>query len=318
MTTITKKTDLKQLFTDYTSKCRYSKMLRPETIRGYEAVFRTFTVLMPHVVDTSSLTETAMNHFFKIVQTRKRIVGRNTEKVGVKDSTIRTYWNKLNTFCEWLYVKEYIPVNPLSMIKPAYPIYDDERALTRAEISKILAAIVLNPVSSFMSRRDTLMVTTLLYCGLRRTELISIEMRDVDIAKRILTVRGATSKSKRTRRLPINQTLIEQLKDYISERNKKGIETQYLFASSNKDRGLSVHGLKHWVDKLNKLSGVNFHVHQFRHSFACALARQGCNIVVIQKLLGHTDIRMTQRYLRSLGVEDFRDDMDELNIDNFI
>lgn len=318
MTTITKNNDLKLLFADYISKCRYSKMLRPETIRGYEAVFRMFTVLMPHAVDTSSLTETTMNEFFKTVQVRKRIVGRNIEKTGVKASTIRTYWNKLNTFCEWLYVKEHIPANPLSKIKPAYPIYDDDRALTRAEISKILAAIVLNPVSSFMSRRDTLMVMTLLYCGLRRTELISLEMRDIDIQKRILTVRGETSKSKRTRRLPISQALIEQLRDYISERNREGIKTHYLFASSNEDRGLSIHGLKHWVNRLNKLSGVNFHLHQFRHSFACALVKQGCNIVIIQKLLGHTDLRMTQRYLRSLGVEDFRDDVDKLNIDNFI
>lgn len=318
MTTITKKTDLKQLFAEYVSVCRYSSRLRPETIRGYEAVFRTFSTLMPHVVDTTSLTEKTMNEFFRTVQVRKRIVGRNTEKVGVKASTIRTYWNKLNTFCEWLHVRDHIPVNPLSEIRPPEPIYDDDRALVRDEITKILAAIVLNPVSPLMSRRDILMVTTLLYCGLRRTELISLEMRDIDIPRRTLTVRGETSKSKRTRQLPINPALMEQLLEYISERNKKGLKTQYLFVSTNNDRGLSVHGLKHWVQKYNILAGVKFHVHQFRHSFACALVNQGCHIVTIQKLLGHTDLRMTQRYLRSLGVEDFRDDVNRLNIDNFI
>lgn len=315
---LNKNNDLKQLFAEYISECQYSSGRRPETIRNYKSVFRTFSVRMPHVTTTADLTPKVMNEFLKIVQVRKRIVGRNIEKVGVKASTIRTYWNKLNTFCIWLKLRGYIVDNPLEKIKTAEPVYDDNRALVRNEISKILAAIVLNPVNPLMSRRDTLMVTTLLYCGLRRTELISLEMRDIDIQKRILTVRGETSKSKRTRRLPIHPALIEQLDEYISERKKKGLKTQYLFASSNEDRGLSVHGLKHWVSRLSKLSGVSFHLHQFRHSFACALVKQGCHPVIIQKLLGHNDLRMTQRYLRSLGAEDYRDEVNMLNIDNFM
>lgn len=313
-----KKINLKELFVEYTSECQYSRRLRPETIRGYEAVFHCFSVRMPHVDNTMLLTPEAMNEFFKSVQVRKRIVGRNTEKVGVKASTIRTYWSRLNSFFEWLRSRGYIDVNPVADIKTADPVYDDKRAATKEDINKVFSAVMLHSTNSLLLRRDTLIFSLLVFCGLRKGELIGLEVRDVDMVKRVLTVRGETSKSNRTRQIPITPTLLAQLREYISERNKRGHRTPCLLVSSNEDRGLSVHGLKHFVKKYNQLSGVKFHVHRFRHSFACALANQNSSAIKIQKLMGHTDLRMTQRYLRSLSVEDLRDDVNMLSIDNFI
>lgn len=313
-----KKTNLQELFAEYISECQYSMGLRPETIRGYKAVFHCFSERMPHVNSTGLLTPETMNEFFKCIQVRKRIVGRNTEKVGVKASTIRTYWSKLNSFFEWLRLRGYIEANPIADIKTAEPVYDDKRALEKNDILKILSAVTLHSPNSIMIRRDMLMVSLLVFAGLRRGELHPLEVRDVDMVKRVLTVRGETSKSKRNRQIPLSPTLMLHLQEYITERNKQGYKTQFLLVSSNEDRGLSVHGLKHWVKRLSKLSGVKFHLHQFRHSFACALATQNSSAVKIQKLMGHTDLRMTERYLRSLGVEDLRDDVNMLCIDNFV
>lgn len=313
-----RKTNLRELFTEYISECEYSMGLRSETIRGYKAVFNNFSVLMPHVVSTSALTTEAMAEFFKSVQIRKRIVGRDTEKVGVKDSTIRTYWSKLNSFFEWLRARGHIEVNPLSKIKPPEAIYDDKRVVEKNDIHKILSAVTLHSVNSLMLKRDMLMLNILIFCGLRRSELISLQVRDVDLLKRNITVRGETSKSKRTRQIPICPALMMHLQEYITERNKRGYKTHYLLVSNNEDKGLSVHGLKHWVKRLNELSGVKFHLHKFRHTFACALGTQNSSAIKIQKLMGHTDLRMTQRYLRSMSVDDLRDDVNMLCIDNFI
>ncbi len=318
MTTITKKTDLKQLFAEYISECQYSTGLRPETIRGYKAVFHNFSALMPQVNNTALLTPEVMNEFFKSVQVRKRIVGRDIEKVGVKASTIRTYWSKLNSFFEWLRLRGYIEVNPVTDIKTAEPVYDDKRAVERDDIYKIFSAVTLHSTNPLLLRRDTLIFSLLIFCGLRKGELIGLEVRDIDMMKRVLTVRGETSKSNRTRQIPINPALLVHLQEYITERNRRGYKTQHLLVSGNEDKGLSVHGLKHFVKKYNKISGVTFHVHRFRHSFACALANQNSSAVKIQKLMGHTDLRMTQRYLRSMSVDDLRDDVNMLNIDNFI
>lgn len=313
-----KQTNLTELFAEYISECQYSMGLRPETMRGYKAVFNNFSALMPHVTDTKALTPEAMNEFFKSVQVRKRIVGKSTEKVGVRDSTIRTYWSKLNSFFEWLRARGHIVANPLSGIKTKEPVYDDKRAVERDDIHKIFSAVTLHSTNPLLLRRDTVMFSLLVFCGLRKGELIGLEVRDVDMLKRVLTVRGETSKSNRTRQIPINPVLLAHLHEYVTERNRRGYKTQHLLVSSNDDKGLSVHGLKHFVKKYNRISGVKFHVHRFRHSFACALANQNSSAVKIQKLMGHTDLRMTQRYLRSMSVDDLRDDVNMLCIDNFI
>jgi integrase len=106
------------------------------------------------------------------------------------------------------------------------------------------------------------------------------------------------------------------LEDYLNQR--KDYKTSQLFVSLNTDKGLSIHGLKHWVYRLRKLSGVRFHLHQFRHTFASNLASKGIGAIQLLKLLGHTDLRMTQVYVRSVNAEDLRPVVNILSFDNLI
>jgi len=103
----------------------------------------------------------------------------------------------------------------------------------------------------------------------------------------------------------------------MTVRKQRRVQCEYLWVSDTLDAKFTEHGLKHWVKRIRTWSGVRFHVHQFRHSFAVALAKDKNNIVFIQKLLGHTDLRMTQKYLRSMGVDDMRDSIDKLSLASF-
>ena len=312
------KKDIKKLFEEYINECQFSKRLRPETLRGYKAVFKTFSKIMPEVISTKELTKEMMDAFFKRIETRERPVGKKIIKTGVKNSTIYTYWSKLNCFCLWLFINGHIIGNPLENIKPPEPVYDDNRALEKADIEKIITAINLHSKNSLILKRDMLMINLLLFCGLRKGEFISLQVRDVDMENHLLTVRGETSKSKKTRRIPLNPVVMMHMREYIGERNKLGYKIPNLIVSSTEDRGLSVHGLKHCVERLEDLSGVDFHLHRFRHSFASNLARQNTEAVAIQKLMGHQSLKMTMVYLRSLKAEDFRDDVNRLTIDNLL
>jgi len=273
---------------------------------------------MPNVETPCSISAENMNYFFKKLQTRKRIVGKGEERVGVKASTVFTYWSRLNSFFRWLENNNHLENNPLPRMRPAQPQYEDKKSLSKSELQKILVAIDLYSTTSFLLKRDKAIIYLLFYCGLRRGELLSLRVVDVDFVKGKITIKGATSKSKKTRELPLNPVLEMHLRDYISERNNKKYKTEYLLASSNQDEKFSVHGLKHWVKKFVELSGVKFHLHQFRHTFACGLAADGIGSYKLQKLMGHTDLRMTDRYLRSMGVEDFRNEINRLNIDNLV
>ena len=164
-----------------------------------------------------------------------------------------------------------------------------------------------------MLRRDTFMVSVLLFCGLRKGEFISLRVNDVDIEKKEITIRKETSKSGRSRVLPMHQTLVMHLKDYLRERNILGLKTEWLIVSNRGDRGLSREGLKHWVKNLEEKSGVKFHLHRFRHTFACKLDEANVSAFKIQKLLGHSSILMTMRYVRSMKTEDLGGDIGKIS-----
>lgn len=299
--------DIKQLFEEYITECRVARGLRPKTITGYEATFNHFSAIMSEVVYVESLTREVMIEFFKRIKTRTRIIGKNTPKVGLEDSTIKTYGNKLNAFFVWLIQKNLINKNPLNDIKLKYPEYNDQRALGEDEVNKIVSAVSSHSTDSFMLKRDMAMLYLLLFCGLRSGELISIRMEDIDIGRKVLNVRAETSKSKRSRTMPIHQTLLLYLQEYIEERKKFNYKTEHLIASSTQNKDLTEYGLKHWVNRLIKLSGVKFHLHRFRHTYACNLHKKGVPIVVIRDLMGHKSIKMTEVYLRSLQCEDYRE-----------
>jgi site-specific recombinase XerD len=81
---------------------------------------------------------------------------------------------------------------------------------------------------------------------------------------------------------------------------------------------LSFDGLKHLVTVLRKWSGVRFHVHQFRHTFAVNFLKSSNNIAKLKQLLGHKDISMTIQYLRCLPPTEMRGDINGMSIDEFI
>jgi len=305
---------LNELFETYIQICEYTLRRRPATIQSYKDSFGHLCKLVPEIVRPHHLTETRMNEFFKRMQTRKRIVGRDTIKVGVKNSTIASYWSKLNPFFIWLEASGHIDKSPLAYIAKPKEHYENKPAVKKRHLEKLYASILLHNKSVFLIKRDTALLSTLFFTGVRKRELLSLKVRDVDLDKNIITIRGETSKSKRTRRIPINPTLKIHLSDYLNERKK--YTSEILFVSATKDSGLTEYGLKHWVKRMRKLSGVRFHLHQLRHTFACNLARNNISLPKLQKLMGHTDLRMTERYVRSLGVEHLIDDILKLSIDD--
>jgi len=304
---------LKNHFEQYIDEAQFSACLRPETIRGYKAVFQLFQKVMPEVDTLDSLSPDMLNEFFKRIQTRQRLIGK-TVKTGVKNSTIKTQWSKLNTFFGWLYKNNYIQYNPLKNIRPPRVYYDDFRKLEDNDIRKIYAAITLHSPNSFLLRRDTAMVSLLLFCGLRKGELLSLLVSDIELEKREITIRKEASKSICTRVVKMHPSLVMNLKEYIKERNSKHFKTAYLITSSKEDERLTADGLKHWVNSLITKSGVKFHLHQFRHTFACKLAEADVSLFKIQRMMGHSDVKMTMRYARSLKTENMDDDIGKISI----
>lgn len=309
-----KQENINELFEKFTNQCRYVSKMSEATIVGYQTSFKLLQTIYPDL-EVKMLTPELMTEFFKTLEERARIVGRNKEvKIGIKSSTVATYRSKLNKFFLWLVNNNHLKTNPFDTIPYPDVNYDDKKFLHKAGVEKIMAAIATRSNNLLVRKRDMAMFYTMLYCGLRRGEVVGLKVTDINLELKELTVAAKTSKSKNSRIIPINRELVTLLKDYLAERKKHNYQSQYLFVSNNKDAGISLSGLKHCVDELNKISGVNFHLHQFRHTFAVNMINNHCDIAKLKQLMGHRDIRMTASYLRCLPPECMREDMESLSL----
>ena len=133
---------------------------------------------------------------------------------------------------------------------------------------------------------------TALNTGMRLGELLSLTWADVDLSRRLITVRH--TKNGRVRRLPINDGLLEALKALHGKSSK----AEYVFRSPrNGNRRSSVRTA---FEAANRRAGINkLRFHDLRHTFATRLVAAGVDIVTVKELMGHRDISMTMRYAHS-------------------
>lgn len=312
--------ELSVLFKEFVEDCELIEGLRAESIRGYKQSFKLFQKIFPNLT-TDNLSSEVLKAFFKRIRTRERIVGRGHHKIGVKNSTIATYRSKLNRFFKWLKTEKYIKHNPLTDVPYPKVEYKDRKYLKKGEIEKILIAVSESTGlrDSLIGKRNKLIIYLGVYCGLRKGEFMNLQLSDIDFEGRAMTVRGETSKSKFSRVIPIKGKLIILLKDYLIERKRKGYETSYLLISSKDKNGhFTYNGLKHLVEKIRKVTKTDFHVHLLRHTFAVNMVSQGCDIAKLKQLMGHSDIRMTMAYLRCLPTKTMRNDIELLDIEEFV
>jgi len=135
------------------------------------------------------------------------------------------------------------------------------------------------------------MVILSLNTGIRRGELFSLEWGSINFDRLILTVRGATAKSGKTRYIPLNTEALETLQQW----KKQSTETQALvFPGRNGEKFDNVS--KSWSGLLEDAGIQNFRWHDLRHTFASRLVMAEVDLNTVRELLGHADLKMTLRY----------------------
>jgi integrase/recombinase XerD len=130
-------------------------------------------------------------------------------------------------------------------------------------------------------------------CGLRVSEITGLKLTDLDEDRRLLYVRRG--KGKKDRVISLSPALLVMVREYI----KKYEPTHYLFEGQRKGSAYSVRSLEAIVHAAKAKAGIKKagSMHMLRHSFATHLLDKGTDVVFIQKLLGHNDIKTTLRYL---------------------
>ncbi|MCB0861138.1 MAG: site-specific tyrosine recombinase XerD [Solirubrobacterales bacterium] len=171
--------------------------------------------------------------------------------------------------------------------------------LNQAEVTRLLATPAGDSPQAY---RDRAILEVMYACGLRASELIDLEMTDVDTYEGMLRARGKGSKE---RIVPLGRQAIYALEGYMRSGRPelvKGRSEKALFLNF-RGRRLTRQGLYKIVQGHAKTAGLEDRMspHTLRHSFATHLLAGGCDLRAVQEMLGHADVATTQMYTHLSG-----------------
>lgn len=287
------------------------------TIKGHRDTFELF-MKFNRKITLLDLTEATIINFLEFINTRERKIGREYVVRQYKNSSIVIIRNRLNVFFDWLLKRGYIKTNPFERIPYPKVSYTDKRAYSQKEFEAICYAVntTIHWANLLIKKRNIAIVMFLTLTGVRKEELLELQLSDVDLFRKFVTVRAETSKSKRGRIIPMNSSLIPYLEDYLEQR--KSYLTLFFWVSGIVDQRFAESGVKKFMKQLSKTTKINCHLHRFRHTFATNYYKQTHDIVGLQKLMGHTRLKMTLQYLRSLPDEHVVEQIKKITIDEFV
>lgn len=151
-------------------------------------------------------------------------------------------------------------------------------------------------ISTSLGQRDLLILEMLYATGVRVGELVNIKVNDINKSERKILILGKGNKERIVEYGDYCEEILKlYLKDGYIELNKNNSE--YLIL--NKNGGvLTERGVRYLLDKIIKNTSINKNIspHMIRHSFATHLLNEGCDLLTVQKLLGHESISATQVY----------------------
>jgi site-specific recombinase XerD len=140
----------------------------------------------------------------------------------------------------------------------------------------------------------------MLYCGLRSSEVLALDVSDVDIGARWLRVMG---KGRRERRVPLDADVASVIQVYLLTERPEPLDPAqgrlFLVAKgAHRGQPLTPAGLRTVFRYHRSTSGVvGGHPHALRHTFGTAMAEAGVDLAVMQALLGHAHVDTTARYI---------------------
>lgn len=152
-------------------------------------------------------------------------------------------------------------------------------------------------INSVKNKKHKVMLMQAYSAGLRVSEVVSIKTYEID-SKR-MTILISQAKGKKDRVASLSPVLLVMLREYALEYkpDKKG----YLFEGQSKRLPYSTRSLQEIMQAAKKKAGIirPGSIHSLRHSFATHLIDKGTDVTMIQKILGHNDIKTTLRYLHT-------------------
>ncbi|KHF40732.1 tyrosine-type recombinase/integrase [Halalkalibacter okhensis] len=224
---------------------------------------------------------------------------QHKQKTGLQPQSIQSMAKIMTAFFNWCVEEEYLKVNPMDkVVLPKVP----KRVLTGFTVEEVLKMIDSFSYKSYLEARNKAIIAMLADCGLRSMEIRGL--KNVDVGETILV----NGKGNKQRFAVVSPTLKRILIRY--ERLRKQYFEDRLIRSDNyfltyQGEGMSHIALYNVIKEAGKraeVENVRCSPHTFRHFYATQSINSGTNLDIfsLSKLLGHSEIQTTQRYLQSM------------------
>lgn len=229
------------------------------------------------------------------VNTIRRFMATLGQQQYSKSTTARKLAT-LRSFYKFLVKRDYISGNPVTTIKTPK---QDKKLPKFLEYEQVQRLLNTPPANSWLGTRDRAIMEVLYSTGMRVSELVGLNMDDVDFLSEVIHIRG---KGKKERICPIGTSALQAIQSYIEYRNKRmandsGFDSKVLFANKHGKR-LSARSVRRKMDKYLLQAGLDPSIspHTLRHSFATHMLNNGADLRSVQELLGHQSLSTTQIY----------------------
>lgn len=310
---------MKQLIDKFIEYLRYERNVSPETIREYRRDMQQFAAfLTPPGEKTLPIEQ--IDH--RVI---REYVGFMYDRKLEKASVARRLAS-MRTFFKYCVREKYVKQNPARLIAtpklprriPEIPTAEEmngfldelarggysARAKTSGKIRSEKKSKARDTAGSkILLKRDRAVLELLYAAGVRVSELVGLNLQDVDRGGQILRVMG---KGRKERVVPYGSKAQEALEAYwpvrdeilAQARSKKATEAVFLNHLGGR---LTNRWVRAMVKKYTRLANANWnlHPHSLRHAFATHLLADGADLRAIQELLGHVSLSTTQRYTQA-------------------
>ncbi len=295
-------------FLDY---LKYEKHFSPYTTKCYQADLIQFAGFISQQDEPASdmqdagMAGAATPQTAVAVEVNARIVQADVSLIraylaylneqGYSKATTARKLATLRSFYKFLIRRGRIESSPVSSIRTP----KQEKRLPRClEIDHVKRLLESPDTNTMLGARDRAIIETLYSSGLRVSELVGLNLNDVDFLGEVLHLRG---KGKKERISPIGASALQCIQRYLTFRDadprKQDFDQQALFINKHGQR-LSTRSVRRKLDKYLLQAGLDPKIspHTLRHSFATHMLNNGADLRVVQELLGHQSLSTTQIY----------------------
>ena len=152
------------------------------------------------------------------------------------------------------------------------------------------------------SQREKVILSTLLFTGIRVTELVTLRLRDIDLLSMVITVRG---KGGKVREVPLKSEVVDYLREYLEgeRRQNKYCESDFVLLTQRAGK-MDRDAVNKILNRIGKELGMSLHPHKFRHTFCTRLLNRNVPLTTVARLAGHAGVQTTAMFYINTSRQD--------------